>query len=75
MRVKSCGCLSVGRPIQLGDTSGLVVTVEQAVTGKQERSLEGAGIDPDEVVRTGLATTSDDIQQTRAAAYLHAHLP
>ncbi|MFN8556205.1 MAG: S41 family peptidase [Dehalococcoidia bacterium] len=34
---RTCGCLSVGRPLQLGDASGPIVTVEQALTGRQER--------------------------------------
>lgn len=44
---RTCGCLSVGRAVQLGDSSGLIVTVEQAFTGRMERSLEGTGLDPD----------------------------
>jgi carboxyl-terminal processing protease len=44
---RTCGCLSVGRPLQLGDSSGLIVTVEQAFTGRMERSLEGTGLEPD----------------------------
>ncbi|MBI2760567.1 MAG: PDZ domain-containing protein [Chloroflexi bacterium] len=70
---RSCGCLSVGRPVQLGDNSGLVVTVEQALTGRNERSLEAVGLEPDEAVRPALDLRSDP-QQERALAYLRANL-
>jgi carboxyl-terminal processing protease len=69
---RSCGCLSVGRPVQLGDNSGLVITVQQALTGKEARSLEGVGVLPDELVRP--ASTGDP-QRDHAAAYVRAHLP
>jgi carboxyl-terminal processing protease len=45
---RTCGCLSVGRPLQLGDSSGLIVTVEQAFTGRMQRSIEGTGLQPDQ---------------------------
>jgi carboxyl-terminal processing protease len=70
---RSCGCLSVGRPVQLGDNSGLVVTVEQVLTGRNEVSLEAIGLEPDEAVRPALDGRSDPLQE-RALAYLRASL-
>jgi len=68
----TCGCLSVGKPMQLGDSSGLIVTVEQAFTGRLERSLEGVGLEPDQLVRTGDAA---DAQREQAQAYVRSRLP
>jgi carboxyl-terminal processing protease len=65
---RTCGCLSVGRPLQLGDSSGLIVTVERAFTGRLERSLEGVGLTPDRAVAPGDATL--DPQRQSAIAYL-----
>ena len=69
----TCGCLSVGQPLRLDDKSEIVVTVQQALTGKLERSLEGKGLDPDEVVRSPRAGGADT-QLERAVAYLQAKL-
>lgn len=60
---RTCGCLSVGRPLQLGDSSGLIVTVEQALTGRTERSLEGVGLEPDEVVAAAPGARNDPQQE------------
>jgi carboxyl-terminal processing protease len=70
---RTCGCLSVGRPLQLGDSSGLLVTVERALTGRQERSLEGVGLEPDETVPAGSGAAGPQLD--RALAYVQAHLP
>lgn len=70
---RTCGCLSVGRPLQLGDSSGLIVTVERALTGRLERSLEGSGLEPDRVVPTG-PRTDLDLPREQAAAYLLGQL-
>ncbi len=70
---RTCGCLSVGRPLSLSDTSGIVVTVEQALTGRNERSLEGVGLQPDIAVR-GPASAASDPVRDRALAELHAGL-
>jgi len=67
----SCGCLSVGQPLKLDDKSEIVVTVQQAITGKLERSLEGSGIQPDEIVRS---SRDADTQLRRAIEYLQAKL-
>jgi carboxyl-terminal processing protease len=67
----SCGCLSVGQPLKLDDKSEIVVTVQQAITGKLERSLEGSGIEPDEIVRS---SRDADTQLARAIEYLQAKL-
>jgi carboxyl-terminal processing protease len=72
--VTTCGCLSVGQPTRLDDKSQIVITVQQAVTGKLERSLEGRGLDPDEVVRTPRQGAAD-LQLARAVEYLQAKLP
>lgn len=69
---RTCGCLSVGMPLQLGDTSGLMVTVEQAFTGRRERSLEGVGLAPDDVVST--TSGQRDIAEARATSYLRNKL-
>jgi carboxyl-terminal processing protease len=69
----SCGCLSVGQPTRLEDRSEIVITVQQAVTGKLERSLEGRGLDPDEVVRSP-RLGGPDTQLDRAVEYLQAKL-
>jgi carboxyl-terminal processing protease len=69
----TCGCLSVGQPLRLDDKSEIVVTVQQALTGKLERSLEGKGLEPDEVVRSA-RTGEPDLQIERAVEYLQAKL-
>ncbi|MGH2587242.1 MAG: S41 family peptidase [Dehalococcoidia bacterium] len=69
----TCGCLSVGQSARLGDKSEIIVTVQQAVTGKLERSLEGVGLDPDEVVREPRSGEPDG-QLSRAVEYLQARL-
>jgi len=69
----TCGCLSVGQSMRLDDKSEIIVTVQQAVTGKLERSLEGVGLDPDETVRSPRAGEPDS-QLTRAIEYLQARL-
>jgi carboxyl-terminal processing protease len=71
---RTCGCLSVGQPLQLPDASGLVVTVAQALTGRLERSLEGVGLEPDQFVTTRPDGRSD-AQRDRAVAYLRGQLP
>ncbi len=70
---RTCGCLSVGRPLTLGDDSGLIVTVEQAVTGRFERSLEGVGLAPDEAIR-GVASPTTDPVRERAVTYLRGQV-
>lgn len=70
----TCGCLSVGQPMRLDDKSEIVVTVQQALTGKLGRSLEGRGLDPDEFVRNG-RVTDPDVQLGRALEYLREKLP
>lgn len=69
---RTCGCLSVGRPVELADSSRLIVTVERALTGRLERSLEGIGLEPDEVVR-GTSGSTDGLRQ-RAVQYLRGQL-
>jgi carboxyl-terminal processing protease len=69
----TCGCLSVGQPLRLDDRSEIVVTVQQALTGKLERSLEGKGLEPDEIVRSPRAGGADT-QLERAVEYLQAKL-
>ena len=70
---RTCGCLSVGRPLQLGDSSGLIVTVEQALTGRQEKSLEATGLEPDQLINT-TPRSRDDVQLNSAVAYLRSQL-
>lgn len=70
---RTCGCLSVGRPVELADASSLIVTVEQALTGRLERSLEGVGLDPDEVVRGSPGARVDGPRQ-RAIQYLRGQI-
>lgn len=70
---RTCGCLSVGRPLELADSSSLIVTVERALTGRLERSLEGVGLEPDEVVRGVPAGAVDGLRQ-RAVQYLRAQI-
>ncbi len=70
---RTCGCLSVGRPLQLGDSSGLIVTVEQALTGRQERSIEGIGLAPDQSVTADLS--GRDLGLNRALSYLRSQTP
>lgn len=72
---RTCGCLSVGKPLQLGDSSGLVVTVEQALTGRLEGSLEGIGLEPDLLTTANGPSDTKDAQRDRAVAYLRAQLP
>lgn len=72
---RTCGCLSVGRPLPLGDSSGLVVTVERVLTGRRERSLEAAGLQPDLAVAAPPTPDPTDPQADRALAYLHSRLP
>ncbi len=55
----TCGCLSVGRVVELADSSSLIVTVERALTGRLERSLEGVGLEPDETVRSAPGSAGD----------------
>ncbi|MGE0540394.1 MAG: S41 family peptidase [Dehalococcoidia bacterium] len=69
----TCGCLSVGQATRLDDKSEIVVTVQQAVTGKLERSLEGKGLDPDEFIRTP-RLGGPDTQLERATEYLQAQI-
>jgi C-terminal processing protease CtpA/Prc len=71
---RTCGCLSVGQTQRLPDNSEIVVTVQQALTGRYERSLEGRGLDPDEVVRPATGGTADP-QLARALEYLAGRLP
>ncbi len=70
---RTCGCLSVGRPVELADSSSLIVTVERVVTGRLERSLEGIGLEPDEVTRGAPADGADGPRQ-RAVQYLRDRL-
>jgi carboxyl-terminal processing protease len=70
---RTCGCLSVGQPLKLDDKSEIVVTVQQAVTGRYERSLEGQGLDPDETVRLS-RTPGPDLPVERAVEYLRGKL-
>jgi carboxyl-terminal processing protease len=70
----TCGCLSVGQTQRLDDKSEIVITVQQAVTGRLERSLEGRGLDPDEVVRSP-RLGGPDTQLDRAIEYLQAQMP
>jgi carboxyl-terminal processing protease len=69
----TCGCLSVGQATRLDDKSEIVVTVQQAVTGKLERSLEGKGLDPDEFIRSP-RLGGTDTQLERATEYLQAQI-
>lgn len=69
----TCGCLSVGQATRLDDKSEIVITVQQAVTGKLERSLEGKGLDPDESVRLPRLGEAD-AQLDRAVEYLQAQI-
>lgn len=69
----TCGCLSVGQATRLDDKSEIVVTVQQAVTGKLERSLEGKGLDPDEFIRSP-RLGGPDTQLDRATEYLQAKI-
>jgi carboxyl-terminal processing protease len=71
---RTCGCLSVGQPLRLDDQSEIIVTVQQALTGRYERSLEGVGLDPDEVVRPGRDPATDPALD-RATEYLRSKLP
>jgi carboxyl-terminal processing protease len=71
---RTCGCLSVGQPLRLDDKSEIVVTVQQALTAKLERSLEGIGLDPDEVVRPA-RTGGPDAALERAVEYARSRLP
>lgn len=70
---RTCGCLSVGRPLELADSSSLIITVEQALTGRWERALEGVGLEPDEVVRGAPGGAVDGPRQ-RATQYLRGQL-
>jgi carboxyl-terminal processing protease len=70
---RTCGCLSVGRPLELADSSSLIITVEQALTGRLERALEGVGLEPDEVVRGGPGGGVDG-PRLRAVQYLRGQL-
>lgn len=70
---RTCGCLSVGQPLKLDDTSQIVVTVQQALTGKEERSLEGIGLDPDEYIRPSRQPGTDPALE-RAVEYLKSKL-
>lgn len=66
---RTCGCLSVGQPQRLGDDSQIIVTTQQALTGRYEQSLEGVGLEPHEVVR------GEQAQLDRAIEYLKGRLP
>ena len=70
---RTCGCLSVGQALRLDDKSEIVVTVQQALTGRYERSLEGHGLDPDEVVRAP-RPQGPDAALERAVEYLQGRL-
>jgi len=70
---RTCGCLSVGQPLKLDDKSQIVVTVQQALTGRFERSLEGAGLEPHEYVRAS-RTAGQDAPLERAVDYLAGRL-
>jgi carboxyl-terminal processing protease len=70
---RTCGCLSVGRPVELPDSSSLIVTVERALTGRLERSLEGVGLEPDEATR-GTPAGGVDGPRQRAVQYLRDRL-
>jgi carboxyl-terminal processing protease len=68
---RTCGCLSVGQPLKLDDKSEIIVTVQQALTGRYERSLEGIGLSPDEVVRSSRQPGPDQPLE-RAIEYLQS---
>lgn len=70
---RTCGCLSVGQPVHLDDTSEIIVTVQQALTGRYERSLEANGLEPNEVVRSA-RTAGVDAPLARATEYLEGKL-
>lgn len=72
---RTCGCLSVGQTVRLPDNSEIVVTVQQALTGRYERSLEGNGLEPDEAVRMVRTVAGVDTALARAIDYLHQQLP